>query len=766
MIVVIAEKPSVAKDLARHLNANNRRDGYFEGNGHQVTWAFGHLVRLAGPKDYDIDNRIESLPILPDDFILKGPDDNGAKKQLRIIANLFNSCNEIVVATDAGREGELIFRYIYDYLNCQKPFKRLWISSLTTDAIAKGWKNLKPGSEFNALYYSAKARSESDWIIGMNASISFTRSAQSEDILSLGRVQTPVLSIICNRYEEHQSFKSLALFTPVLELQVEGQILEAKWSGDTLYDRESATKILNDLPDDLQCISYEAKPKIEKPPLLFDLTSLQREANKRFGLTAKQTLQAAQKLYESKYLTYPRTDSRYLTTDLFESIPALLTTLSQLDFIKPFDQAYDLDNLPNRTVNDAKVSDHHAIIPTGLILATTQNTFTDYELRVYRLVVLQTFAAFSAPCEKHKVHATFSHSFQFNQTSMVSPGWRSYLGSEESEEDVTALNVRLEAGHTLQISSRNIKEGKTKPKPLFTDDSLLNAMETCGRELDDEALKQALKGKGIGTPATRADTIELLIKRDYIRRDKKYLIPSERGIAIHKAVSDLSLASPSMTGDWESKLTQIADGSYTYESFLDQIANFVNELIPSLIDRASTLRHLSSFDISCPKCKNQQLHRSRYYYQCSDECGFKLSRSVASHQLTEDQLNDLLDKKETPLIKTFRKKDGSGTFSAILTLTDDYELVFKFPDFNKDTDCICPACESQSIRFNDHKAFCTSCEFQLFRTIAHKKLTDAQLTQLFTKGITSKVSGFKKKTGGTFSAQIILEQGKTKFHFS
>ncbi len=560
---IIAEKPSVARDIARIVGANTRQDGYLEGNGYMVTWAMGHLIALAMPEAYGFSAyKAEDLPIRPNPFQLvvrqvrkdkEYVSDPAALKQLKVIRSSFDKADRIIVATDAGREGELIFRYIYSYLNCHKPFDRLWISSLTDKAIREGLSNLKPGSSYDNLYYSAKARSEADWLVGINASraLSIVRKGG----YSLGRVQTPALAMVCRRYIENRDFSSVPYWKLSVAAEKEGVSLKAVSSSafDNEADAQSALAMLRE-QSRLTVTSVAKKVGHTSPPLLFDLTSLQKEANRKHGFSADKTLSIAQSLYEKKITTYPRTGSRYISEDVFEEVPTLLGKIGTA-----------LPTPLNRhSVDNGKVTDHHAIIPTG---ETTSGLSTD-ETTIYQMVVHRFIEAFSPDSEEERMQAELTdgtNTYIWKACRSISLGWKAVQhstgtndekGKEEEEQTLSVLPNLIE-NEVLPLLSSEITEHKTKPKPLYTEATLLSAMENAGKEVADAESKRAMAECGIGTPATRANIIETLILRDYIRREKKTVVPTEKGLAVYEIVKDKRIANAEMTGSWELTLAAI-----------------------------------------------------------------------------------------------------------------------------------------------------------------------------------------------------------------
>ena len=570
---IIAEKPSVARDIARIVGATSKQDGYMEGCGYVVTWAMGHLIALAMPEPYGFSAyKAEDLPIRPNPFQLvvrqvrkdkEYISDPAALKQLKVIRSCFDKTDRIIVATDAGREGELIFRYIYQHLGCRKPFDRLWISSLTDKAIREGLSNLKPRSSYDNLYYSAKARSEADWLVGINASrvLSIARKGG----YSLGRVQTPTLAMVCRRYIEYRDFSSVPYWKLSVLTEKEGLSIKAIGSKD--YESKASAQTA------LALLRSQSQRKVESvtrkvthtaPPLLYDLTALQKDANRRHGFSADKTLSIAQSLYEKKITTYPRTGSRYISEDVFEEIPALLRKIGKT-----------LSNPLNRhSVDNAKVTDHHAIIPTG----ETPSGLSADEATVYQMVDNRFVEAFSSNSEEERMQVRFTdgtNTFTWKAYRQISLGWKAVQKGKEAEADkkedgdeqILYSLPNLAEGEVLSLVNADITEYKTKPKPLYTEATLLSAMENAGKEVKEDDKRKVMAECGIGTPATRANIIETLILRDYIRREKKSIIPTEKGLAVYEIVKDKKIANAEMTGAWELALAAIEAGKMPADKF-------------------------------------------------------------------------------------------------------------------------------------------------------------------------------------------------------
>ena len=687
MQVIIAEKPSVAREIAAIVGTSSRKDGYLEGNGYAVTWAFGHLVGLAMPEAYGFTGfQRENLPILPKDFMLvprqvregkEWKNDPGAMKQLKTIGELFSGAERIIVATDAGREGELIFRYIYHYLNCRKPFDRLWISSLTDRAIREGLQNLRPGGSYDNLYLSAKARSEADWLVGINASQALAIVA-GRGSWSLGRVQTPTLAIICARYLENRAFAPQTYFQLKLHTAKDATLFPAL--SVERYDRrdvaDTAFAAVTDTGQ-VRVVKVERKEVSQQPPLPYDLTTLQKEANTRHGFSAEKTLTVAQALYEAKLITYPRTGSRYISADIADEIPALIGSLKRYPRFAEVAAGIDTASLNSRCVDDGKVTDHHALLPTGNLpgdLSTDERT-------IYDMVAGRMLETFSPVCRKENTVVALhcgGVNFTARGSIILSAGWHAVFGhtDDEKEEDATIL-PDLAEGDTLPVKGCDVLTKQTKPRPIHTESSLLAAMETAGRDLLDEAEREAMKESGIGTPATRAAIIETLFAREYIRRDKKSLIPTDKGLAVYEAVKEKKIADVAMTGGWELALSKIAAGEMDAFTFRQGIEVYASQITKELL-AAAIARTDERATAKCPRCGQPVVFYPKVAKCQNPDCGLMVFRTIAKKALTDAQLTDLLGKGKTAVIKGYT--GGSGKpFDAAVKLDADYKTAFDFP---------------------------------------------------------------------------------------
>ena len=686
-ICIIAEKPSVARDIARIVGANSKQDGYMECNGYLVTWAMGHLIALAMPEFYGFSAyKAEDLPIRPNPFQLvvrqvrkdkEYVSDPAALKQLKVIRSCFDKADRIIVATDAGREGELIFRYIYQHLSCRKPFERLWISSLTDKAIREGLSNLNPGNCYNNLYHSAKARSEADWLVGINASRALSIARKGG--YSLGRVQTPTLAMVCRRYIENRDFSSVPYWKLSVLTEKEGVSLKA--IGITDYESEaSAQTALAALRSQsrLKAESVARKVTHTTPPLLYDLTALQKDANRRHGFSADKTLSIAQSLYEKKITTYPRTGSRYISEDVFEEVPALFGKIGTA-----------LPTPLNRhSVDNGKVTDHHAIIPTG----ETPSGLSADETTIYQMVVHRFIEAFSPDSEEERMQVELTdgtNTFIWKACRSISLGWKAVQQGtgtndekgKENEEQTVSVLPNLTENELLPLLSSEITEHKTKPKPLYTEATLLSAMENAGKEVSDVESKKALAECGIGTPATRANIIETLILRDYIRREKKTVVPTEKGLAVYEIVKDKRIANAEMTGAWELALAAIEAGKMPSDKFSQGINSYVGTICEELLSLTPEQKSYPVY--RCPKCGQQSVGIYAKVAKCRHEtCGFHVFREVCGIHLSEDNIRDLISSGRTPILKGLTSKAGKN-FNARLVLKDDYTTTFEFEQSKK-----------------------------------------------------------------------------------
>ena len=694
MIVVLAEKPSVARDIAAVLGANQKRDGYFEGHGYKVTYALGHLVTIAEPEDMNPawggKWRIEQLPMIPNEWKYRIADN--AEEQFACIRNLFlnPTTTEIICATDAGREGQHIFDLIYKLTGSTKPVQRLWISSLTPEAIRAGFRHLKPATAFASLSAAAAWRARADWLVGLSATRAY--SLINGQRCTVGRVQTPTLALIVNRQIAVDSFKPTAFYEIHVVFEP-GFTAKYITPGDDpqarLEDRATAQAILDHISPipTGSVLSLTTSEKITKAPPLFDLLTLQKEANKRFGYTAQETLDLAQSLYEEfKVLSYPRTESRHLSHDMLPELPNIIRALLK-DW--PIETALTaLGNglkLSKTYVDDTKLTDHHAIVPTH---KPAPADLPAKQRNIYELVAarfLSIFLPAEIRDETTAIIAIGQHSFRAFGSILREPGWTALnsqsASEEEKGEDAQALPPLAE-GQNVVKRSVQLKEGKTSPPKPYDDASLLTAMKNAGQDIKDEDLAAYMKQSGLGTPATRAAIIEKLIAVGYVERKKKALLPTQKGKAlinqVHPTLKDVAL-----TASWEQQLATVQDGSLPAESFASSMTQFVQDIFPQIIAAPAAMPTLSNPNVygACPKCQSGSVRKTIKGAGCSrfrEGCNFSIWGQVNGKKLTEEHIRQLVTKGRTGLIKGFKKKDGGSTYDAHIVLTDDFKVRMEF----------------------------------------------------------------------------------------
>lgn len=686
MKTIIAEKPSVAREIAGLVGATDKKDGYLTGNGYFVTWAFGHLIGLGLPEDYGIAGFDKTaLPILPNPFVLtvrkvkkdKGyTTDTGALKQLKTIGQLFKKCDSIIVATDAGREGELIFRYIYDYLNCDKPFERLWISSLTEKAIKQGFNNLKKGNEFDGLYWAAQGRSRADWLVGINATQALS-IASGNGVYSLGRVQTPTLALICKRYLENKNFSVKKYYQ--IQLDHRKSFVDFKSLSKNKWDNP---KLTNDTLKSIQrnglatVASVEIKTITEQPPLLFDLTGLQKEANKKLNFSAEETLNIAQSLYEKKFITYPRTGSKYIPEDIWAEIPNLVRALQDREKCKEAISKMKWGRFNKRIVNDLRVTDHHGLLITEKI----PSALNAKEDAIYDMISFRLLEALSNACIKEIIDVDLQvlhYDFTTRGCKILEPGWRAIKGNF-SEVDVEVIQdlPELNEGDEIKIKEVAVLEKKTKPPGLYTEAGLLSAMETAGKEIENEEERKALQNIGIGTPATRAAIIKTLFTRSYIQKEKKSLIPTEKGLQVYDLVKERKIADVAMTAEWELVLQKIENNEADAETFQKEMENYASTITEELLN--TSIAKVNLPELFCPKCKSKHLIIRDKIVKCPDEvCGWLQFCQVCGVQISIADIENLINKGRTSFLKGMKSKAGKK-FDAYIVLNEDGKTSFEF----------------------------------------------------------------------------------------
>ncbi|MBI3518792.1 MAG: DNA topoisomerase 3 [Bacteroidetes bacterium] len=694
MILCIAEKPSVGKEIARILGATNRRDGFYEGNNYLISWTFGHLCTLKAPDDYSDDWKrwdLNFLPMIPPKFQLKVIDNSGVTKQFNTLKSLIEQCSEVVNCGDAGIEGELIQRWVLAKASNNKPVKRLWISSMTDEAIKEGFENLKDSKDYDLLYAAGNARAIGDWLLGMNASRLYTvKYANGKGVLSIGRVQTPTLALIVNRYHEIQNFKPEIYW----ELKTTYRAVVFNSAKRKFTKKEDASQLLESIKNHLfEIVSSTKKNANESPLPLFDLTSLQVECNKKLNFTADDTLKNLQKLYESKLVTYPRVDTTYLPENMYPKIKGILENM------KPYEQFTKvlLDKpirKSKKVFDDKKITDHHAIIPTGVMPPSGMYL---PEKQVYDIIARRFIAAFYPDCVvSNTVVLGDVDGNEFSATGKVilEEGWRILYPKKdtangddkekEDEEQLMPLFVKGEKGeHTPDL-----QEKQTQPPKMHTEATLLRAMETAGKQVDDPELRDLMKENGIGRPSTRANIIETLFKRNYITRQRKNLVPTITGIQLIKTINNELLKSVELTGIWEKKLRQIEKGEYDPHLFLTEMKDMVSDLtkevksefgnsitieaekkqdtavtsgaagksVASDQKTKSDTKPAKEIPLTCPKCGKGQMIKGKTAFGCShfkEGCSFRINFEFGEKKLSDKQIQALIQKKKTPSIKGF-----------------------------------------------------------------------------------------------------------------
>jgi DNA topoisomerase III len=709
--LVIAEKPSVGRDLASSLpGAFMKHEGYLESESHIVSWAVGHLVQLAEPDEYDPKYkkwRMADLPIVPDEFKLVVRDER-SRKQFTVLSKLLRRADvdDVINACDAGREGELIFAWTYEKANASKPVRRLWLSSMTSAAIEQAFGGLRPAEEFSRLEEAARSRSEADWIVGMNSTRAATIRLRSsfDGAVSLGRVQTPTLAILARREEEIRAFKPEPYWLVDADFEPtegeSGRRYQGRFHAGanprlaTADEADAIVSAVRDQPGEITKLDKSTKK--ERPPLLYDLTSLQRDANTRFGFSARRTLAAAQRLYEEhKALTYPRTNSRFLPSDMVGELKGIARLVgSRREYAKAAAYVTGLDLLPlGRVVNDAKVTDHHAIIPTNS--EHRLEKMSDDDRRIYDLVARRFLAVFhpDAVFENTRLETTVaSYVFRTRGRLLVVPGWRGAYGelgsaerSDDDDEGANQLLPRLEQGEDVRTLEVDAAEKETKPPRRYSDASLLGAMETAGKLVDDEELREAMKDSGIGTPATRAAIIERLIDVGYVEREARALVCTEKGVNVVRFLGEHALTSPSMTGDWEHRLSRIEEGEESRERFMGDIAAFARETVAVLDEKLKEVRIPRANLGPCPVCGRDIVENRKGFSCWSREdpgCGFVIWKSKAGKTLPAAVARELIATARTAKPVTGFKGRSGRSFRARLALmqTDDGKWRVEFDE--------------------------------------------------------------------------------------
>ena len=819
--VVLTEKPSVARDIARVLGANKRGQGYVEGSGYIVTWALGHLVQFAEPDDYgppwNSHWSFAQLPMIPEQWKLKTT--RSTSDQYQIVKKLLNSpqTERVICATDAGREGEHIFRLIYEHARCKKPFSRLWVSSLTDEAIQGGFRALQEGAAFDPLAAAARARGQADWIMGMNLTRAYT--VHNKVLCTIGRVQTPTLSLVVKRDAAIASFVKAYFYELVAQLE-EGFAVKYCKDGQTRIDKkEEAERLHRQLsPNKVGTVrKVEKKVKRNRPPALYDLNNLQRDANRYFGFTAAQTLERAQALYEThKLITYPRTESRHISEDMVPKLPGILEKLAHPQAAAALERLRGGHRLGKAYVDRTKLTDHHAIIPTGQQPAP--NLAPDLQ-KVYDLVVARFVGIFlpDQVVEETTVLLDIGGAdFVAKGSVVLEAGWTvvamrppdAAKGKEKDDDQRQALPP-LQQGQQVHVTRMDVVEKETQPPRPYNDATLLAAMKNAGREIEDDELAAAMKESGLGTPATRAETIEKLIRTSYVVRDRKAITSTEKGKALVGLVAE-PLRSPELTAEWEQQLKEVEEGQRPVAGFYEGIADLVKTLVPK-VQQGPALSPEQAAQAQgkkteqgkgrgkvlgpCPKCKEGQVVENAKAYGCSryrDGCNLTIWKTVARKKLTEKQAQLLMANGRTEKMQGFISKAGKK-FEARLKFDDEFKVVFEFDDQPRNGSArserreeppeetarsaadpsaalTCPKCRQGQIIEGQRGFGCNryrqGCDFVVWKEMAGKKLTERQIQTLIAKGKTGIIKGFKSKKGSKFDARLKLgPECKAAFDF-
>ena len=785
MILCIAEKPSVGKEIARIIGARDRRDGYFEGNGYYVSWTFGHLCSLKTPDDYtDVWKRwgLSSLPMIPPRFQIKVIDNPGVQKQFNTLKSLIENSVEIINCGDAGIEGELIQRWVLSLARCNKPVKRLWISSLTDEAIKEGFNNLKDGKEFDLLYAAGNARAIGDWLLGMNASRLYTvKYANGKGVLSIGRVQTPTLALIVNRHNE------ILNFIPETYWEIKTKFREVIFNSTTkkFANQEEALKLLENIKNkEFEIVSSSKKKANEQPPPLFDLTSLQVECNKKFNFTADDTLKFIQKLYEQKLVTYPRVDTTYLPDSMHPKVKGILQEMRPyLNFTK---EVTDKPIRKNKKVfDDSKITDHHAIIPTGIV---PSGGMAIQEKQVYDIIARKFIAAFYPDCivsNTTVIGDVDGNEFSATGKVILEEGWRVLYPKKDNdtadEEDYEMpIFTKGERGPHYP----DLLEKQTQPPKYYTEATLLRAMETAGKQVEDPELRDLMKENGIGRPSTRANIIETLFKRSYVVRQKKNLVPTITGVELIKTINSELLKSVELTGLWEKKLRQIEKGEYNPQTFMDEMKQMVTDLVNEVkkenfatitiseenIKKSTKTEIVTKTDqkaekeikasnissLTCPKCKKGIIIKGKTAFGCNafkDGCTFKIGFDQFGKKLTDKQLLTFIEKRKTPQIKGFLKNNQKVNGSILLL--DDFSVSLqveqaKDPETPKPVIekpiLVCPVCNKGNLLKGNNAWGCSRYKEGCGFIIAFNDLLQKFHTSDLTIEILSRYNQFNSKT--------------------
>ncbi|RKE02196.1 type IA DNA topoisomerase [Marinifilum flexuosum] len=784
MKVCIAEKPSVAREIALILGAKSKRDGYYEGNGYQISWTFGHLCTLKEPHEYDLNWKywhMNDLPLIPPRFGIRVIPDTGVQKQFDILEKLIANAEEVINCGDAGQEGEVIQRWVLHKAKCNVPVKRLWISSLTEEAIREGFENLREGCDFDRLYAAGSSRAIGDWLLGINATRLYTlKYAGGKSVLSIGRVQTPTLALIVNRQKEIENFVPQTYW----ELKTVYRDVSFAATRGRFDKKEEGVAFLDKIKSEaFEIVSVEKKSGKEQPPRLYDLTSLQVDCNRKFNLSAEDTLRIIQTLYEKKLTTYPRVDTTYLSDDIYKKIPGILKKLTPYkEFVDPL--LKEKIRKSKKVFDDKKVTDHHAIIPTGVIPSGLRYE----EKQVYDLVTKRFISVFYPDCKVSNTTVmgkVTDIDFKATGKQIVEPGWR-VLYAKDSNVGEGVILPAFVKGETGEHQP-DLAEKQTQPPKYYSEATLLRAMETAGKQVDDDELRELMKENGIGRPSTRANIIETLFKRRYIKKEKKRLVATVTGVQLIDTIQNELLKSAELTGQWEKKLREIELGNFEVNQFMAELKNMVVGIVWDVKSRKNInaievideekekekkkaeakKKKAAPAELACPKCKEGKIVKGKSVWGCSNwknGCEIRIPFEFSGKKLTDKQVEALVLKGKTPKIKGF-VVDGNK-ITGNLVLDPDFSLSILEEEKEVLT---CPVCKSGTLLKGNAAFGCSNykngCKFIVPFVFMEKTLSEAQIKSLVKQQKTGLIKGFidpqsKEKVNGKL---ILDNQGKIIF---
>jgi DNA topoisomerase-3 len=804
--LIIAEKPSVARDLARVLGKFKHENDFFENDRYIISSAIGHVVEMVPPEGAEVKRgkwNIENLPVLPDHFDLVPKEKT--KHRLYLLKKLAKRADvtEIINACDAGREGELIFRNTMRWIGEKKPTHRLWLQSMTAESIRAAFEHLRSEQEMRPLADAARSRAESDWLVGINATralTSFNSRSGGFQMTAAGRVQTPTLAILAGREEKIRSFKSRPYFEVHAEFGVAAGNYRGRWfdekfekngeedaRAERIWNREQAAAIEQKCGGKIGIVTEDKKPATQLSPLLYDLTTLQREANNRFGLHARRTLQLAQALYEKhKVLTYPRTDSRYLPEDNLAQVRKIMSNFDDPGLARHAKKALSSDWVKptKRVFNNAKVSDHHAIIPTG----TSPAHLDEFERKIFDMVARRTIAVFY-PAAQFEVTTRITRiegeAFKTDGKIILDPGWLAVYGREAGGQDEQAI-VPVSAGESASVIGIETKQNETKPPARFTEATLLSAMEGAGKLVEDEELREAMRERGLGTPATRSQIIEGLIHDGYIERKGKELIVTAKGLSLITLLRNLHtevLVTPEMTGEWESRLKQMAHGKLDRQHFMGDIRDLTRDIVEKVRNfRGETIEgEYATIDAKCPNCGDGPIKEDYKTFRCQN-CDWLMWKTMASRQFEPEEVHELLAKGQVGPLQGFRSKLGRP-FEAVVKIGAEKKPQFDFGENGLDAEQkidkekhealgVCPVCRKGQVYILTRSFACENaitapktCNFRVSKNILSREIPKEEVQRLITMGKTDLLHKFISKKGRAFSAYLKLENGKVGFEF-